>query len=376
MARSQRGRDLFYNRRALKEIFVPAEVPSRGEQLNSLRKAFESVHEGDTPKKIIVHGDSGTGKTLVTKKLVDDFQREVVRRGGIDFDPYWINCRSLCTAYQVAVTVCNKLRSDDDQLPRNGIDRDTIFDLLHEEIDAFSGSGLIVLDEIRMVKDSEELFSLFSQVKSSIGWVLISSDIALLEDASSLVYDFEVEFPPYSKADLMTILEHRTEKAFRQDALDYGVVEYIAATSVDCQNNVTRAIEILQMAGEVAMASRSRKIRTAHVTEAEQRIEHDELASKVADLNNQSRLILAAVLSVEEPRRQIIQDKYATLCMAAGIPVLSRRSVHNHLKKLCDDRILSSMENRTGSRGNYLTYKVCFDEDLLRELLVPDTLEI
>lgn len=80
-------------------------------------------------------------------------------------------------------------------------------------------------------------------------------------------------------------------------------------------------------------------------------------------MTTHGRLALLAVVSktakAETPcRTRELYEEYRTLCDSSGIDSLGQRSLHNHLPDLRMLGILSAEENRSGSRGNYYSYKL------------------
>ena len=81
------------------------------------------------------------------------------------------------------------------------------------------------------------------------------------------------------------------------------------------------------------------------------------------DLTRHGEIALLAILSKaakqETPARtKTVYQEYLRLCESSGIDSLAQRSVHNHLSDLRMLGILSSTENRSGSRGNYYSYEL------------------
>jgi len=83
----------------------------------------------------------------------------------------------------------------------------------------------------------------------------------------------EIIFPPYNALQIQDILKQRAEKAFKENAVEAGVIEKCAAYAAKEHGDARRALELLRIAGELAERNNFDKVGMRHIDEAEQKID-------------------------------------------------------------------------------------------------------
>jgi cell division control protein 6 len=374
MRRFERKQNIFTNKDALGESYQPDSIEERDEEIDEYMNALQPVVDGWEPNNIFLYGNTGVGKTAVTGHLLDRLQRDVGEYDDVDLTVVSLNCKTLNSSYQVAVELVNTIRSSGAEISSTGHPKQTVFKKLYEELDAIGGTVLLVLDEVDAIGERDELLYELPRARANdklnstkIGVIGISNNFKFREQLDPRVQDTlcerELQFPPYDAHELENILESRAEVAVADDAVEEGVLNFCAALAARDSGSARQALDLLRLAGEIAENEEEDSITIDYVESAQSRLEQERVKEGMRELTTHGRLALLAVVSktakAETPcRTRELYEEYQTLCDSSGTDSLGQRSLHNHLSDLRMLGILSTEENRSGSRGNYYSYEL------------------
>ena len=374
MPRFERKRNIFRNKDALGESYRPERIEERDEEIAEYMDALQPVVDGWEPNNIFLYGNTGVGKTAVTKYLLDQLEQDVEEYDDVDLSIISVNCKTLTSSYQVAVQLVNNLRPTGGEISSTGYPQQTVFNKLYDELEAIGGTILIVLDEIDSIGDQDELLYELPRARSNgylkqtkVGLVGISNDFKFRKRLDPRVQDTlcerELQFPPYDATELQNILKSRAEVAFVDGVIEDGVLPLAAALAAQDSGSARQALDLIRLAGEMAENEDADVITEAQVNAARSKFEQERIEEGMRELTTHGRLALLAVISKaakeETPcRTRDLYEEYTSLCEPLDVDPLAQRSLHNHFSELRMLGILSTQENRSGSRGNYYSYEL------------------
>ncbi|ELZ87903.1 Orc1-type DNA replication protein [Haloferax volcanii JCM 10717] len=380
---------IFKNRDVLREDYTPEELVGRDEELSEYHSALQPVINNELPSNIFLYGKSGVGKTAATRFLLDRLQDAARSIHDLDLHAVRINCDGLNTSYQVAVTIINRLRSPENQIPMTGYPQSKVYQFLWEELDQY-GTILIILDEVDHVNDDSLLYQIPRArdngyvTSAKIGLIGISNDLSYREGLSAKVQsslcEKEVYFPPYDAGELRKVLEQRTQVAFRDDALSEDVIPLCAAYGAKDSGDARQAINLLLEAGDIARNENAPQVTKPHVDQAKRKLESDQITTGVSKLTEHARLTLYALTTFaadgETPvTSPTIRERYLALCSSSGIDPLSHRQMQSHLSELKMMGVITGKERNLGRRGGKkVLYGLNYDLGLITETLA-DTID-
>ncbi|MEF8757769.1 MAG: AAA family ATPase, partial [Halobacteriales archaeon] len=90
--------------RVLREGFVPREVRHRDGEVNGLANALRPLTRGDPAEAVVITGPAGSGKTCVSRYVVDRLREET-----LDVEAQYVNCWRNHTGYRAAYRVLDGL---------------------------------------------------------------------------------------------------------------------------------------------------------------------------------------------------------------------------------------------------------------------------
>lgn len=187
----------------------------------------------------MVYGDTGLGKTAVTKHIMELTIDEAENNGNM-LSVIIEDCNN-DSAFSYTREIVNQLRDDDEKdFPKCGLSTADAMDALYEELNKLEGTVILVADEIDHMDGVDSFLSEMSRAESTgdlnevkLGIVGISNDYSfrstLSAKTSGPFAEHELNFGPYDAEDLRHILEERAVDAFRDGTVDEAVIPKCAA---------------------------------------------------------------------------------------------------------------------------------------------------
>ncbi|WP_312911145.1 AAA family ATPase [Natronosalvus caseinilyticus] len=223
-------------------------------------------------------------------------------------------------------------REEFEEVPMTGWPTDRVYSVFFDAVDYSERVVVIMLDEIdKLVEKSgdDTLYNLSRMnselTNSRVSIIGISNDLKFTDfldpRVKSSLGEEEIVFPPYDANQLRDILQHRSEVAFKGDALSADVIPLCAAFAAQEHGDARRALDLLRTAGELAERSQAETIVEEHVRQAQDKIELDRVVEVVRTLPTQSKLVLFAIISLEKN----------------GVHSINTGEVFNIYKRLCDE---------------------------------------
>jgi cell division control protein 6 len=393
------GEPIFRNKEVLRPSYTPHELPHRTDQINQMATILVSALRGDTPSNILIYGKTGTGKTA-SAKFVSQELESTSQKYDVPCEVEYINCEITDTQYRVLAQLANKfiekntevvaekledlreLRSaaaedadaltgsefadvaaiDDriaeleedregmEEVPMTGWPTDRVYSKFFDAIDYHERVVVIMLDEIdKLVEKSgdDTLYNLSrmnSELENSrISIMGISNDLKFTDfldpRVKSSLGEEEIVFPPYDANQLRDILQHRSDVAFKDDALTDDVIPLCAAFAAQEHGDARRALDLLRTAGELAERSQAETVEEQHVRQAQDKIELDRVVEVVRTLPTQSKIVLFATILLEKNGVHNINtgevfNIYKRLCEEIDADVLTQRRVTDLISEL------------------------------------------
>ncbi len=345
---------------------MPEVLPHRDDQVEDLVLPLMSTFRGETPSNVLVYGKTGTGKTAVVKyvgkalveKIGGKFYSssytngrkpnfEKNNNGNIPVYCIYVNCEVVDTQYRMLAKLCEYLG---ESVPLTGWPTDKVYDTFFNALDSSERLVVVVLDEIdRLLKKSSEdiLYNLTRMNtdlhNAKISVIGISNDLNFIEFLDprirSSLGEEELIFPPYDAVQLVDILKQRISEAFYPETVGSGVVELCAALAAQEHGDARRALDLLRTSAELTERENAKRVEERHVKEAKVKIESDRVIEVIRTLPTQSKLVLYAVVLLEQYNTSTIitgdvYSVYKDLCRISGQDILTQRRVSDLVSEL------------------------------------------
>lgn len=377
---------LFVDKTVLLSSYVPDEVLYREEQLQEVANILAPALRLEKPSNLFIYGKTGTGKTLSVKHVVSSMQN-VAFNNNIKLKSIYVNCKLkkiADTEYRLLAQIIKEFGQD---IPPTGLPTDEVYNIFYKLLDIEKQVILLILDEIdqltRKIGDDilYNLTRINSELKNSqICLVGISNNLIFVENldprVKSSLSEEELIFPPYNALQIQEILKKRAIKAFKEGAMQAGVIEKCSAYAARDHGDARRAIDLLRVAGEIAERNGSSLIEISHLDEAEKKVETDTIITSIVTQPKQFQSVLYAVLLIY-PQKKVfftgeIYEIYKDLCKKTKFNVLTQRRVSDILAELDMLGVINAKIISKGRYGRTREISVSLDEDIiikLKELL-------
>ncbi|AJF24236.1 cell division control protein Cdc6 [Haloarcula sp. CBA1115] len=377
----------------------------RDTELEQYQSALKPVINGAPPKNLFSYGQTGVGKTLSLRMVVERLIEDQQNIDGVDVQVIELNCKSLNSSYQVAANLINQFRPATEQIKPTGYPSGMIYNMLFDELEALDATHcLIVLDEIDAIGNDDDILYKLPRANDNenvedtlVGVIGISNDFTFRDNLSARVKDSladeEIHFPPYDANELGNILKQRAGEAFhdtsaqrlddgsyelQSDILAGDVIPLCAAFAAQDSGSARQALKRLYKAGDLARDKESDVITEAHVRQADEIVERDKVRDELTRLPTQSKLTLYSLLLLEREdetpsKRNRIYERYVMAAKRIDADVRTDRTIHDRLSQLTLKGFLDVDEQNKGPKGgSYYEYEFSIRADLAQEVLQED----
>jgi len=396
---------IFRDESVLRDGYRPQELIERDSELEQYQSALKPVINSAPPKNLFLYGQTGVGKTLSSRMVMDRLTEDQEEFDTVDVTVVNLNCKSLNSSYQVAANLVNEFRPADDQIKPTGYPSGMIYNMLFSELDNLDATHcLIVLDEIDSIGNDDDILYKLPRANDNnnvedtyIGVIGISNDFTFRDNLSARVKDSlcdeEIHFPPYDANELGNILKQRAAEAFHntsatqlQDGsfelesqiLNDDAIPLCAALAAQDSGSARQALKRLYKAGDLARDEGAEQITDAHVREADEIVERDKVREELTRLPNQSKLTLYGLLFLNQEdetpaKRSKIYERYVIAAKRIDADVRTDRTTHDCLSQLTLKGFLEVTEQNKGPKGgSYYEYEFSIRPRLVREVLRDD----
>jgi cell division control protein 6 len=345
--------------------YSPDFILHRNEQVEQIANILGPSLRLEKPSNLFIYGKTGVGKTLSVKYIVKQMS-EVSKKENIPLKLFYINCKLRKVADTEYRLIAQLVREFGKEIPPTGLPTDEVYKIFFNTVDNEKQLLILILDEIDQLvkKVGDELLYNLTRIntelnKSQISIIGISNDLVFVDNLDprikSSLSEEEILFPPYNAMQIQDILNQRAKEAFKEGAIETGVIEKCAAYAAREHGDARRALELLRVAGELAERNGYTKVKIKHIDDAEDKIERDRIMDIITTQPKQFQAVLYAILSLYTKKNNIIftgkaYEVYKGTCFRAGLRPLTQRRVSDIIAEL---DMLGIINAKVISKGRY-----------------------
>ncbi|KAG8514917.1 Cell division control protein 6 [Galemys pyrenaicus] len=233
---------------------VPDRLPAREKEMDVIRNFLREHICGKKAGSLYLSGAPGTGKTACLSRILQDFKKELK-----DFKTIMLNCMSLRSAQAVFPAIAQEICQEGVSKPAG---KDMMRKLENHMTVEKGPMIVLVLDELDQLdsKGQDVLYTLFE-------WPWLSnSRLVLIGIANTLDLTDRIlprlqarekckpqllNFPPYTKNQIATILQDRLSKVSRDQVLDNAAIQFCARKVSAVSGDVRKALDVCRRAIEI-----------------------------------------------------------------------------------------------------------------------------
>ena len=392
-----RGPRIFKNKSVLFHDYVPSRLLFRDEYISRLGHLFAPLLRGQRSSNLFIYGKPGTGKTAVTRYVINRLQKKAKEiNSRVCFS--YVNCRITGTEYRVAFSIARDVGVN---VPFTGLSVKEVIDRFKSKIISDNVPVLIVLDEIDalVTRYGDDLLYTLTRINDSnqaakLMIVGISNDLRFKEYLDprvlSSLSEEEIVFKPYTPEELEAIIMDRVSEAFFEGTVSLEAIKLCAAISGAEHGDARKALDLIRVAGEIAEELGANKVKPIHVQMARDRIERDKTVEVILSLPLHSRLILTSILlclkegGLDSVRSSVAYSKYCELANLLSSRPLSSRRFIGLVKELSILGLLDKRIENYGRRGGRVTMirlalpmtnleRILKEDPVIRDILLDKT---
>ena len=381
---------IFKDKSVVKTSYIPENISGalhRKDIIKEFQRYLIDVNRNLAPNNIIEYGKPGTGKTLVTKLVLNDLKKVAEKRGK-KVTIIEIKCDELTTENAILGRLNNALMFE--LLGRskvtigNSKTRNSLY--FKHYFNELDGILIIFLDEISGIKDPNLINNLTRTLSTKNGQppclIMTTNDIyfkeALSGKTKSVLAENEIIFNPYDAEQLSDILKARAKLAFYPDVLSEMVIPLCSAFAAQEHGDARKAIELLCKCGEIAEEKGKNIVEEEDVRDANERLELDRLAEIVRTLPTQSKLTLyACLLLISRGGKKTcttgeIYNVYRQLAHHIDVDILTQRRITDLISELDTLGIINAIVESKGRYGRMKTIIVHGPLQQMKSVLLED----
>jgi orc1/cdc6 family replication initiation protein len=324
--------DIIINEDALTEAFVPTRLLHREGQIRELERCLKPALKNRSIENIFLMGTSGTGKTTITKWILENYFKEISA---------YVNCWKYRTTHEVLKEILLSL-----EVPVHGREPTGELTKALEKI-VKKRKVIVCLDEVDRLDDFDLLYLL---ARSGYGLILISTRCHVLAGLTSRIRSSlaltEIEFPLYKTDELYDIIRDRVEFAFRPGSLKN---EFIKIASLAAQGDARTGLEIVRKAGKKAEV---RYLNEVTMRELEEMVKEMNKLKRVYPLDKLNEHQKAIYDILEKKRKLSSGLLYNEYCITMKSPVVDR-AYRNYMRRMVNLGLIKSE-----GKGRWKTYEI------------------
>jgi len=381
-------RSVFTDETKLDLNYVPHRLPHRDTELQLLMKFFSFLLQfpEKMAQRVIITGDVGSGKTVLSQRFGTDISREAGKRG-INLHYVHVNCREYRGS--LFLILHHVVSTFHPSFPKRGYSAEELLSILLQILDEEKAHVILTLDEFESLIEREGSDAVYKLTRlqetrqnkpQRLSLVCILRNLKAIEqlDTStrSTLQSNVIRLERYSKQQLADILNDRISLAFKPLAVLEDTVSLIAELASSEGGNARFGIDLLWRAGKYADADGLDSVTPDCVRKAISSVVPAMRKSELTNLGFHEKLLLLGIARCfKESRKAYIslseaEQFYAVICEEFNEKTHSHTQLWKHLQNLSSLGVVKTEVSKVGSRGR--STLICLPkisaEDLEKEL--------
>lgn len=379
---------IFIDRDKLSPSYIPGKLPHREAQLKALFDLFDFSGFSDVyPKSVQVIGPTGSGKTSSCIRFGKLLEQRALGRG-LNLKSIYVNLRlEGSSRFMAFKSMVEKVAFE---AVSRSLSPDEVLKQFIEVLRARKFMALIIMDEVdfhvrrckeTVVYDLTRISELSPAEGSNVlGVIFIARDldwIKLLDPSErSTLGNIRVLFPPYTRSQVLDILEYRASEALASGAVSRDVLEFISDIAVQPPRNgdIRFALDLLLYSGVLAEQQGFDHITIDHVRSVYGKMIDMVSLSDFEELSLEEKLTLlslARILSASKtpyvPLKEV-ESQLPIILSEFGVRI--NVQVDKAVKRLHERGFIELSDKRVGVLIGPLSKLISLLEDLISRVVL------
>ncbi|MGQ9507060.1 MAG: ORC1-type DNA replication protein [Candidatus Bathycorpusculaceae bacterium] len=246
--------------------YVPYRLHHRDKELRLLKEFFSFLLQSpwNMAQRVIISGDVGTGKTVLSQRFGADITQEA-RKREIKLHYVHVNCREYRGS--LLLILHHAISSFHPNFPKRGYSAEELLCIFLQILDDENAYVILTLDEFESLVEREGTGAIYKLTRlqevrqnkpQRLSLICILRKLGVLDQLdvstrSTLQHNL-IQLEKYSKPQLIDILNDRVSLAFKPLMVREDSVNLIAELALSEEGSTRFAIELLWRAGKYADA--------------------------------------------------------------------------------------------------------------------------
>jgi cell division control protein 6 len=361
------------------------EILHRDIEIGKYMDILSRAMNGNTPDNIFVYGQTGIGKSMVTKMVTSQLEVDA-HKYNINVKTAYINCEAVHTNTGVIKRINSRMQAKS-VLQKTMNSFDAHFLVFCDIINEFNGIPIIIFDEVDKLSNPD-ILNIFARIKENdftdknICIIGVTNDLKFVEKLDSrtrsVLSKSTIVFPPYTAIQLADILNQRAKLAFRNNCLSEAVIPLCSAFAAQEHGDARKALDLLRVSGEIAEREGMIVVEETHVRKAKEYLEIDEVKEVIRTLPLQTKLVLASCVyctskGASKVLTKDIYNTYKKFSYSTGFETLTQRRVTDLLSMLDMFGIIITEITHKGRYGRTKEISLNMPQDVTLAVLLDDS---
>jgi len=348
--------------------YVPSRLPHREDKLSFLVQLFRFAIEkpGSMSQRVLITGDVGTGKTVLSQRFGLDITRAAKNRK-VNLHYVHVNCReNKGSLFLIMKRTLEKLSPE---FPKRGFAPEELLQVLMDMLDDQNAHLILALDELESLIQTEGSTPIYTLTRiqeerpgapTRLSLICILRQPECLEklDPSTmgtLQRNF-VRLEKYSANQLQAIISDRVELAFKERTVPEATVTFLADVA-GSSGDARYAIELLWRAGKYADSENASVVSAEYVRKAIASVYPAMRTDYIAALSVHEKLLLLALsrLLIQRDTAYVsmgdVEREYQAACDEFNEEPRQHTQVWKYARALSSIGIISAQMSGEGMRG-------------------------
>jgi len=348
--------------------YMPPKLPHREEQMRFLTQLFRFSLENpfSVSQRVLITGDVGTGKTVLTQRFGTDLIKAAKSRK-INLQYVHVNCRE--AKGSLFMIMKRVLTQFEPEFPKRGFAPEELLHTLMDMLDDKNMHLILALDELEhliRVEGQTPIYNLTRIQEERVGKPIRLSLICILReleylqqlDKSTLgtLQRNIVKLDKYSSPQLTSILKDRIDLAFKENTVADEAVQ-LAADIGGQSGDARYSIELLWRAGKYADSEGAKRISTDHVRKAAGSVYPMLRGEYIAALSPHEKYMILALARVLEESQEAyaaigtVEREYKAVCEEYNDEPRKHTQIWKYARGLGAIGVIAASKSGEGVRG-------------------------
>jgi len=362
------GPTVFKDETPLSLEYMPRRLLHRDAQMRFLTQLFRFSVENpfSTSQRVLITGDVGTGKTVLSQRFGADLVKAAKNRK-INLQYSHVNCRE--AKGSLFMIIKRVLTQFEPEFPKRGFAPEELLHTLMDVLDDKNMHLILALDELENLIRTEgtnPIYNLTRIQEERVGKPIRLSLICILREQEYLqkldkstidtLQRNIVKLDKYSSLQLIEILRDRAELAFKENIVSDEALQLVAGIG-EQSGDARYSIELLWRAGKYADSENAKHVSTEHVRKAAGSVYPTLRGEYISALSPHEKYMLLALARVlgesQEAYASIgsVEREYKAVCEEYDDEPRKHTQIWKYARGLSAIGVIAASKSGEGVRG-------------------------